>query len=316
MKYYIGVDISKKNLDVDLLNITTQFANQAEEINRFICQVREIISQKKSAIIVCEASGGYEQKLVKACFTANIPIHVAHANKVRAFAKSQGLIAKTDKLDAKVLSDYGRLMQVEPDILLLGKNAEEIKALLKRRNQLIAEKLCEQNRLEIPKNDVIRKSILRHIDWLKKEITCIEKDLKELQQTEEIQFTHNLLTSIPGIGDLVANYLIAFLPELGKLSHKAISALVGVAPFNRDSGKFKGKRFIQGGRAKLRHVLYMSAIASTRWNPELQKFYTRLRNSGKPAKIAIVAVARKLLTMANSVMLRQTPWQDVAPNFI
>lgn len=312
MKCYIGIDISKKMLDVDGINPIRQIANEEKAIKHFISHIHTLIVQKKaSVLIICEASGGYEQALVAACRLAQIPIHLAHANKVRAFAKAQGILAKTDKLDASVLSQYGRLLKVKPNEFLLSENAETIKSLLKRRKQLIDEKLREQNRLDILKNNTVKDSISRHLDWIKEEIKLLEQTLKALQKTSTIQGPMKLLTSIPGVGNLVASYLIAFLPELGKLPPKAISALVGLAPFNRDSGKFNGTRFIQGGRANLRHILYMSAVASTRWNSDLQTFYKRLRDSGKPAKIALVAVARKLLTMANSVMLRQTPWQTL-----
>jgi transposase len=317
MKYYVGIDVSKKILDIDGLENIQQITNEPEAIKQFISQINKIFSDRESSVlIICEASGGYEQKLVDACRLAEISIHVAHANKVRAFAKSQGLLAKTDKLDAKVISLYGRLLQVNPDVFLLNENTENIKSLLKRRKQLVNEKLREKNRLEILKDMASKESIFRHIDWIKEEIKLLEQELKSLQKAADVQSSIELLTSIPGIGVLAASYLIAFLPELGKLPPKAIAALVGLAPFNRDSGTFKGKRFIQGGRAQLRHILYISAVASTRWNSDLQTFYKRLRDVGKPAKVAMVAVARKLLMMANSVMSRQTQWQKIAPSII
>lgn len=310
MKHCIGVDVSKLYLDIDWLGKAQRKNNGSKDIDNLITKLKKLQTEKKLSLVICEASGGYEKKLVQACHQSNIPIHVAHANKIRAFAKSQGILAKTDKIDACVLSQYGRLMHPEADQVLLSKNAEKIRGLLLRRNQLLKQKMMEQNRLDAIEDPIIKSSLNRHIIWLNDELEIVESELGKLQLAEDINADHQLLTSIRGIGDTTANYLIAFLPELGQISHKAVAALVGIAPFNRDSGNQRGKRFIQGGRAKLRHVIYMAAIASTRWNPDLKKFYERLRAAGKPAKVAMIAVARKLLSMANSVLCRKTPWQE------
>lgn len=310
MKCCIGVDVSKEYLDLDWSGKAYRRKNQAKEIDGIVAKLSNLILDEKLELVICEASGCYEKKFVKKCHEASIPIHVAHANKIRAFAKSQGILAKTDKLDACVLSDYGRLMKPEADSILLSENAEKIRGLLLRRNQLLKQKLMEQNRLENNEDEVIIDSLNRHISWLVSEIETVEIELHKLQCADDIVTQHKLLTSIRGIGDIAANYLTAFLPELGKLSNKAIAALVGLAPYNRDSGHFCGKRFIQGGRSKLRHVIYMAAIASTRWNPSLKIFYERLKAAGKPSKVAMIAVARKLLSMANSVLRRQSPWQE------
>ena len=307
MGLYIGVDVSKIRLDIDWLGTAVAVNNNHKGISSFI---RKLKIEVGLTSLILEASGGYEKDLVKACHEARIPVHVAHANKVRAFAKSKGLLAKTDQLDAVVLSDYGDVMNIQGDSILLSKNAEKIRGLLGRREQLISDRRRENNRLDKISEKDIKTSIKSHIRWLNKQVASLDKKLLECSQERDVKPTHDLLTSIPAVGDLVANYLIANLPELGKVSHKAAAALVGVAPYNRDSGNFNGKRFIQGGRGHLRRVLYMAAVASLRHNKDMAVFYHRLKAAGKSTKVAIVAVIRKLLIVINSVVKRQTTWQE------
>jgi transposase len=310
MSHYIGIDVSKKRLDVDWLGQPKSYSNDKLGIRRLIRKLQNLKAKNKLSLAICEATGGYEKKLVKTCHQADIAIHVAHANKVRYFAKSQGLFAKTDKLDARVLSNYGCLMHSERDEVLLDKNAEKINGFLRRREQLQADKKRELNRMDKIEDVDIKRSINSHINWLNKKIKDIESKLKELKNKETISRKHDLLTTIPAIGDISAYYLLAHLPELGKFSNKALTALVGVAPFNSDSGASQSKRFIQGGRSRLRQILYMTGITAIRCNKPLKEFYMRLRTNGKPVKVAIVAVIRKLITMANSVLKRGTPWKD------
>ena len=310
MKAYIGIDISKPRLDVDWQGKSISFENKKKGITQLITKLKKINEKGELGLAVLEASGGYENCLVKACHVNHLPVHVAHANKVRAFAKSKGILAKTDKLDASVLSEYGSLMKVEPDKVLLTENGEKIGVLLGRREQLMNDRQREKNRLDKIDDEVIKTSVESHIKWLSDEIKNMDQQLNEHSQMIDIKPKHDLLISIPAVGGLVANYLIANLPELGLLTHKAIAALVGVAPYNRDSGSFSGKRFIHGGRKELRNVLYMSAIVSVRCNVDMKVFYKRLREAGKPAKVALIAVLRKLLSVINSVIRRQTPWQE------
>lgn len=310
MKTYIGVDISKPRLDVDWQGKSIDFENNPNGINKLIAKLHKLNEQDKLSSVVLEASGGYERKLVQACHDSHLPVHVAHANKVRSFAKSKGILAKTDKLDASVLSEYGLLMNVDPDKVLLTENAEKIRLLLGRREQLMNDRQREKNRLDKLDKGVIKTSVESHIQWLSDEIKTIDKQVEGCAQSADVKQKHDLLISIPSVGPLVANYLIGNLPELGLFNHKSIAALVGVAPFNRDSGSFNGKRFIQGGRRELRRILYMSAISSIRFNPDMKVFYKRLRAAGKPAKVALIAVVRKLLSVINSVVKRQTPWQE------
>jgi transposase len=309
MKHYIGIDVSKQQLDVDWLGKPLGFTNDNVGITKLIERLQLLIPQEQLALILCEASGGYEQKIVRACHKVNLPIHVVHANKIRYFAKSQGIKAKTDQIDAKVISAYGSERKPEADHFFLNENTDKIRELLKRREQLLADKKRENSRLDKIDSPDIKELVESHIEWLNGSLKKLEDILSQLQKSDDVKESHTLLKSIPGIGSLLASYFMAYLPELGKLSHKAIAALVGVAPFNHDSGTHQGKRFIQGGRSVLRQMLYMAAMTSITWNADLKTFYERLRTNGKPGKIALVAVMRKLLSMANSVMLRKSPWQ-------
>ncbi len=311
MKYYIGIDVSKYLLDVDWCGKPMQYANDQKGIDQLIQQLQGLVKQEQLALVLCEASGGYEQKVTRACHAKNLPFHVAHANHIKYFAKSQGVKAKTDQIDAKMITAYGVERKPKTDNFLLNKDAQKIKELLKRREQLLLDRKREQSRLDKIETNEIIQLIKAHIKWLNKAIKRIEDSLSALKNSDEIKFTHALLTSIPGIGDVLAYYLISHLPELGKLSHKAIAALAGVAPFNHDSGKHQGKRFIQGGRSILRKMLYMAAMTSITYNPDLKHFYQGLHEAGKPGKVALVAVMRKLLSIANSVIRRQSPWQKI-----
>lgn len=307
---YIGVDVSKSKLDVTIKGHHEVFSNSEDGVEALICQVKE--TESSDAVLILEASGGYERRLIEKSQQHGVQYHIAHANKVRAFAKSKGVKAKTDKLDCRVLKDYAKAMDIVPDVNLLSESAHRIKQLLKRREELKADRQREKNRLDKINVPGIRDSIESHIKWLDDNIDALDKSLKDEQSNESIKTDHELLTSVPGIGDLTANYLLARLPELGKVKHQVLAALVGVAPFNRDSGGMRGKRYIQGGRRHLRHALYMAALTATRFNPPLKDFYQRLKAAGKPVKVAIIAVMRKLLSMVNSVMKRRTPWQASA----
>lgn len=313
MKHYIGIDVSKLKLDVDFCSKLEVYDNEASSIKKLIVKLLRLYKKDQLGLVICEATGGYEQKVVKACHKAQLPVHVAHANKVRYFAKSQGLLAKTDKIDAKVLSDYARLLKPEADSLLKSKSAEEIAELLRRREQLQADKKRETNRLDKITNKGIKDSIERHIKLLDDLIKKIEQQLSKLKENEDVKANYDLLFSIPSVGNLTACYLLSTLPEIGSLSHKALSALVGVAPFNNDSGNSHGKRFISGGRSRLRKVLYMVALSAIRCNIALRAFYKRLLEKGKLKKVALVAVIRKLLGVISSIIKRQTPWESEYP---
>jgi transposase len=310
MKLYVGVDVSKSKLDVSLNGKNIVIENNSHGLSGLI----ESLKQQQTAgndigLVLCEASGGYERLLMNTLQAQGYPVHLAHANKIRSFAKAKGYLAKTDKIDAHVISEYGRIMSPVPDIKLLSKSAEILGELLKRREQLLDHKQAEKNRLDKERLPGVIKSIQSHIKWLENEVQRLDKQIEDQQIQEEFKPQIELLISIPGIGKLTASYLISFLPELGKINHKQIAALVGIAPFNRDSGTLRGKRFIQGGRAIVRKMLFMAALASIRCrHSDLRLFYQNLRARGKAGKVAIVAVMRKLLLVLNSIMNRQVPW--------
>ncbi len=313
MKYhYVGIDVGKYYLDVNTQEETFRITNDRQGFKALIQKIKKNSISK--TLFVCEASGGYEKSLMDYLQKHSYLTHIAHANKVRAFAKSKGYLAKTDRIDSNVIYEYALTMSLEPTMKNESKESQIIGELLKRRNQLLSDKLGEVRRLDKIHNSFTKKSILSHIKWLEQEIKAIENEIKETSKTfKSIEKKIALLTSIPGVGHLAASYCIAFLPELGSYDNKSLAALVGVAPFNNDSGKKIGKRYIQGGRKHLRNILYMVAVVSTRWNPDLKAFYKKLRAKGKPSKVALIAVLRKLLNIMNSIISRQSPWQEKMP---
>lgn len=302
---YIGIDVSKATLDICYLDEVITIPNQLASIQQWIQKIKKY---KCIELVVCEATGGYERILVKMLQKEGIPVFAEHANKIRAFAKTKGLLAKTDRIDAKLIAEYAYTMQPRSRQYSLSEDAEPIRDLLKRRNQLLDDKARETARIDKEPSARIKKFISKHIEFLDKQLEAIQKEIKQLSEKGSIQEEVNLLTSIPGVGQQTALMILTLLPEIGSLENKSLAALVGVAPFNRDSGQFRGKRFVQGGRKTLRKALYMAAVAAVRWNKPLADFYHRLRAKGKPAKVAIVAVMNKLLAMANSVYKRKSPW--------
>lgn len=313
MKYqYVGMDVGKEQLDVAMEHESYVFDNSPSGFKALQNTLKKGHRQSSAPVLViAEASGGYEKNVLAYLRDTGYTTHRAHPNKVRAFARSKGYLAKTDKLDAKVLVEYGACFSLEAQPYLLCETTEKIGELLKRRQQLLDDKISENHRLDKTTDPDTVHSIERHRDWLVEELKRLDNSLEEERKGNEAVNSHfELLTSVPSIGPLTALYCIAFLPELGEYEHGALSALVGVAPFNRDSGKSVGKRFIQGGRKIVRDKLYMAAISAIRCHPTLKPFYHKLREKGKPAKVAIIAVLRKLLTMLNSVARRQSPWQE------
>jgi transposase len=313
MKLFVGVDVSKEVLDLhyngNSVNVTN---NQKGLIRLYKLLKKEITKGNEIAMIVCEATGGYENKLMEFMMSNQLPIHRAHANKIRAYAKYRGELAKTDKIDACIIANYAQSADIEAD----KPRAEEEKilaGLVKRREQLKADKARELNRLDKDLAGSVVKSAKSHIKWLEKEIANIDKEIKKLLGNKELHAKMELLKSIPSIGDVTASTLVAFLPELGKSSEKQLAALIGVAPFAKESGNYKGTRRITGGRDIVRKALYMAALTSIRRYKEMNEFYLRLIGKGKKFKVALIAVVRKLIKVLNSVMVRQTPWQEACP---
>ena len=311
MKIYVGVDVGKIYLDVCISGEHLKVDNNKDGFKLIQKAIEKISKDKSNFILVCEASGGYERDLLSFFNSHGFGTHIAHANKVKAFARSKGYMAKTDKIDCKIIYEYATLMKVTDNEFKLSDSELAIKHLIVRREQLIKQRKTEKNSIDKCSSSFISKSIQKTINFLNKEIQLVENELvKKQKSSQQINNKVKLFSSIPGVGTLTGQYLISFLPELGNLSNKKLSSLVGVAPFCKDSGKHAGKRFIQGGRKRLRNQLYMIAVGCIKNNPMLSKFYRNLREKGKLPKVALVAVIRKLLSIFNSIVRRNYGWEN------
>ena len=273
------------------------------------------LTELKPALIVLEATGGLERSVSGALGSAQLPVVVVNPRQVRDFAKALGQLAKTDSIDALVLARFAEA--IRPPLRRLADEVSlELRALLARRRQLIEMMVAEKNRLSAASRTV-RKRIEAHLRWLETELERADNDLDQAIRQSPIWREHeDLLKSVPGIGPIVSRTLLAELPELGTLHRKKIAALVGVAPLNHDSGTFRGRRGIWGGRATVRAVLYMAALVASRRNSVIRDFYKRLRDKGKAPKVALVACMRKLLTILNAVIKHKSRWSEMIPQTI
>ena len=304
---FIGIDVAKQGLDIAQLpdTRTWQVANDEAGHRALLAQLQP---QRAESLVVLEATGGYEQALVAALAHAGFAVVLVNPRQVRDFARATGQLAKTDRLDALALARFAERMRPTPRPLP-DEQTRAFEALLTRRRQLLEMLGAERNRLELAAKPV-RRSLERHIAWLERQLRDIDADLDtQVRQSPMWQARDALLQSVPGVGPVVSRTLLAQLPELGQLSHKQIAALVGLAPHAHDSGRLRGHRAIWGGRAPVRAVLYMAAVAASRWNPLLKAFYQRLRNAGKKPKVALIACARKLLVILNAMVRSNTPWR-------
>ncbi len=281
----VGVDVGKKNLDVSISEEpVVRFDNTKVGITRLL----KYLSKHDDALVVCEATGGYERALVSRLREAGVAIHVAHPSRVRAFAKACGYEAKTDPRDAQVLSRYG---QVFPDARVpqveFDPEREELRDILNRRRQFVAQRVQELGRLDKGTSSVTIRSTRRHIAWMEKEIDRLDAEYQEaLDRSVQLADRAALYRSVPGIGPLTAAILVAFLPELGHWDSKALTSLVGLAPWSRDSGSKRAKRAIRGGRSTVRSALYLCAWSVIRHDTEMRRFYRRLRERGKPGNVS------------------------------
>lgn len=310
-KTFIGIDVSKQLLEVAAHERDYQFrcANRASV---FPALLAELIALRP-ALIVLEASGGLERAVVAALHGAGLPVVVVNPRQVRAFAIALGQLAKTDRLDARVLAAFAAA--IKPPLRPIKTNDElELDALTGRRDQLVGMLADEKNRLGSAATDSVRDEIQEHIDWLSERIAELDQQLKKsLQRSPRWRAKDQILQSTPGIGPVVSAALLAQLPELGTLNRQQISKLVGVAPLNRDSGQLRGSRHIFGGRANIRRLLYMAALSASRCNPVIKAFYERLRARQKPYKLAITACMRKLLSIINCMIRNGTLWKSAPP---
>jgi transposase len=296
---YIGVDIAKSHLDAAIGNEKRRFSNDTIGHRELIKWVKQV---KAPVQVICESSGGYERALVQALARAGAQISLVQANRVRQFARAAGILAKTDRIDAEVLCEFGNVMR--PQIVTAATlEQEHLRELESQRRHLTHLLVMEQNRGARLSDVCVCKLNRRLIIQIKKQIDQLDLLLKEhIEQSQELSAKAKKLTSISGVGLRTAALLLAQLPELGELNRREVAALVGVAPFNRDSGRMRGKRAIYGGRRPVRHGLYMAALVAARHNPVLRQFYLRLRAAGKPAKLALTATMRKLLIVLNSAL--------------
>lgn len=304
-KSFVGVDLSQDHLDVSVRPSSQSWRLRNDGPGR-----AELIRQLQDldpALIVLEACGGWERPLVQALTDAGLPICLVNPRQIRDFAKATGQLAKTDAIDAAVIAHFAEAVQPEPRPQPDGAT-EHLQDLLSRRRQLQGMLIAERNRWKTTP-ERLRGQLAEHIGWLERQLKDLEGEIERLQQ-ERPQWhqQRRLLQSVPGVGPQMASTLLAYLPELGRLNRKEIAALVGVAPFNCDSGVQRGRRVVWGGRARVRSTLYMSTVAAIRCNQVIQGFYRRLRHAGKPAKVALVACMRKLLTILNAILKHRTPW--------
>ena len=303
----VGLDVSKSEIVVATHPAGALWTSDTTPaaIDQLIARLIEV----RPDVIVVEATGGYERAVVAAAVAAGLPIAIVNPRQVRAFAKAVGQLAKTDAIDAALLALFGA--RVRPAVRPLpDAETQALAALLARRRQLQDMLVSERQRLEQATMTKVRRDLRQHIRWLERRVDDVDEDIDgAIKRSPVWRVKDDLLQSVPGIGPTVARTLLAELPELGQLDRRAIAALVGVAPFNRDSGRTRGRRYIRGGRASLRASLYMGALVAARHNPVLRTYYQRLRDAGKPSKVALVAVMRKLLTIVNAMMKHQLKWQ-------
>jgi transposase len=306
-KVHVGIDVCKARLEVALLPSGETFtvSNDEDGIHTLI----ERLLEASPTLVVLEATGGLERPLVAALAASEIASAVVNPRQARDFAKAIGRLAKTDRIDAGVLARFAEAVQPEPKAPPEAE-AMEFQAIVARRRQLIQMMVAEKNRLTASASERVRSRLEAHIRWLEKELGRIDRDLEEaIDESPTFKENEALLRSVPGVGPVLCRTLLAELPELGSLSPRELSALVGIAPLNRDSGIFRGRRGVWGGRARVREALYMAALIASRHNPAIEPFYKRLVAAGKPKKVALVACMRKLLVVLNAVMRDRTPWR-------
>ncbi len=304
--YFVGIDVSKAELEIAVRPSRECWMEQNTESG--IAHLCQRLSAWSVDLVVLEATGGLELPAATALATAGHRVAVVNPRRARDFAKSLGRLAKTDQIDAHDLAEFAEKVHPEPRPLP-DQAAQELAAFVARRQDLVTMRVAESNRRHTARPD-IRQRIDEHLAWLNQEIADLEAEIAQrIEANPTWRETAEILQSVPGVGRVTALTLVAELPELGQLGRKPIAALVGVAPFNKDSGRKRGRRRVWGGRAHARAVLYMAALVATRFNPVIREFYQRLLEAGKPKKVALTACMRKLLTILNAMVKNRTHWQ-------
>jgi transposase len=306
---FVGIDVSKDRLDVAVRPDGKRWS--AANVEAEIGGIAEALSGLSPQAVVVEATGGMEVTLVAALGRAGLPVVVVNPRQVRDFARATGRLAKTDRVDADVLAHFGEA--VKPEMRpLKDEDSQALTAMATRRRQVVGMITAEKNRLGISPR-VVHKDIKQHIAWLERRLEGIDRDLEAaIRRSPMWREMDDLLQSVPGVGRVLSISLITGLPELGSLTRRQIAALVGVAPLSRDSGQFRGRRAVWGGRANVRSVLYMAALSASRFNPAIRRFYLRLIGAGKKPKVALTACMRKMIGILNAMVKNRTPWQAEA----
>jgi transposase len=303
---YVGIDVAKDHLDIAFGSETPpeRIAYTGEALQTLLVRLQGL----PAAQVIVEATGGLELRLMAELWAAQIAVARINPKRVREFAKASGRLAKTDQLDARLLAQFGAALRPAATPLA-SEDAQALADLVKRRRQLVDMRTMEHNRL-LSATSSLQVRIQKHVTWLDEEVAALEQDISEcIQHSPTWAAKDAVLQSAPGIGPITARTLLAVLPELGTIDRKKIAALVGVAPFNHDSGRMRGKRFVQGGRPAIRSVLYMATLTAIRHNPIIKAFYDHLLAAGKDKKLALVACMRKLLTILNAMVRDNRSWQ-------
>ncbi len=303
----IGIDVAKDHLDLHArpTGETWRVEHTPEQLPVLIARIKVLAPER----IILEATGGLEVLLATQLAAASLPVVVINPRQARDFAKATGQLAKTDQVDARVLAHFGEALQ-PPVRPLPDEETRALEALLTRRRQLVEMMVAEKSRYAaLSRQPKLQKNVAEHIAWLKQHIADLDDELKtKLEQSPVFCQNDRLLQSVPSIGDVTSRTLLAFLPELGQLSHKQIGALVGVVPYARQSGQWQGEAHIRGGRIEVRTVLYMATLSATRYNPTIKTFYQHLLAKGKKKKVALTACMHKLLTILNAMIRHQEQW--------
>jgi len=308
MEIYVGIDVSKKSFDV---HITGLKKDKSFDYTR--AKVKECIkwlASLKPVLVLMEATGGYEQTLVAELFAASLPVKVMNPRRIRDFAKAKGQMAKTDKIDARIIADFAQTFQPPPQEEI-DEISQKIKSLVSRRRQLVAMRVQELNRKEHAFDTDIAKSIDKLIKTFDQEIAKIESQISNhIDNSPKLKQKTDLLTAMKGIGKTTAMCITAELPEIGLLNNRQIASLIGVAPLNRDSGAFRGRRMTGGGRREVRTQLYMPTLVAIQHNPVIRAYYQHLLKNGKNKMVAVVACMRKLIITLNAMVAKNQPWID------
>lgn len=305
--HYIGIDVALKRLDI-CVHETGEYWNTPNDPSH-IAKLIHRLQALPTTLVVVESTGGLERELLRALWAAQIPVTLITPSRIRHFAQSVGVSAKTDHLDAQILARFAAKINPAPTPPPTPAQ-EKLTELVTRRRQLTEMLIMEKNRL-LSISQALRPSIEEHITWIKDHLDTLEVDINtHIQQTPELQSKSAILSTFKGVGWVTVSLLLCMLPELGQLNRQKIAALVGVAPFSHESGRKKGRRHIKGGRVYLRNVLYMAALSAIRYNPVIKAFYQHLLAQGKEKKVAIVACMRKMLTILNAMLRDMQPWED------